>query len=143
MLDGLLIAVYIFVSIGYIIEIYNLFKYGDDKHTNICLWTANGGGSIFAYVYCFENNYNELSILFIIHYSLCFLCLSINLYFVYSKNFLRTYEINEKNDSMDQQIDLENQDTIMKTSFEIDMNPKIMWTNPLYSKNLHEKSLSI
>jgi hypothetical protein len=95
MLQELIIVAYILSTLGYGIEIYHLCYYGEDKHTNVCLWTANGGASIFAFVYCFENKYTDLMILFIIQYCLCFLCLLLNIYCILMKMGIRTYRIEE------------------------------------------------
>jgi hypothetical protein len=85
MYEQLIIATYVITTIGYLIEIYSLYKYKDDKPTNVCLWTANGTASTIAFFYCFENGYTYLLYLFVIQYAFCSLCLIINIYYAYIK----------------------------------------------------------
>ena len=130
MYQPLIILTYILTSIGYIIEIYHLLKYGEDKHTNICLWTANGGACIFAFVYCFENGYKDLMVLFILHYAFCFICISLNLYNALTKKGMTTYIIQEKTPQ------LEDTYPSKSGSFEIEMKPIRMMSNPIHKKNV-------
>jgi hypothetical protein len=84
MFEEIITASYVITSIAYGIEIYNLFKYGDNNHTHVLWWAVNGSGSILALLYCSFNQPNDLMYrlitLFIIQISLCATCLTVNVY---------------------------------------------------------------
>jgi hypothetical protein len=130
MYEELLIPTYILLAIGYGIEIYHLCYYGEDKHTNVCLWTANGCASTIAFIYCFENQYIELMIFFSIQYSLCFICLSLSIYCILMKMGIRTYRIEET------VLPPPDENDILEGgySFEIEKDPNFTMTNPLHKK---------
>jgi peptidoglycan/LPS O-acetylase OafA/YrhL len=128
MYEEIFIPVYALAMIGYTIEIYHLFKFGDDKNTNTCLWTTNGGSFIFAMVYCYFNQYTYLMWLFVIHYACCFVCLCLNIYFVYFMGTKRVYTLEP--------------DTLppLPSSFGRDIELKPM-SNPLYEKRRGDENV--
>jgi hypothetical protein len=128
-----MIVSYILLTIGYCIEIYYLFRYGDDKHTNVCLWTTNGMGFILALMYCYENQYFYLMYFFIFHTVLCFICLSINCYYaLITKEDTQTFIVQE---TMPQLHETYKE----KNVFDIEKGEQKMISNPLHTKYSFKK----
>ena len=128
MYEELIIVSYILLGIGYCIEICYLFTYGDDKHTNVCLWTSNGTGFILALMYCYENQYIYLIYFFIVHIILCFICLTINVYYaMIKKEDTQTFIVQETMPQL-------HENYKEKNVFDIEKGEQKMISNPLYTK---------
>jgi hypothetical protein len=96
----------------------------------ICLVSSSILVATFAFVYCFENGYKDLMVLFILHYAFCFICISLNLYNALTKKGMTTYIIQEKTPQ------LEDTYPSKSGSFEIEMKPIRMMSNPIHKKNV-------
>jgi len=108
MFEQIFIGAYILMAIGHCIEIYSMIQYEDAKTSSTCLWTANGGVSMVLFVYSFENRNMELATVFIVQYIFCFICLSINLYYVGIKGRIRMYRVNEQVNEKDANFVMDN-----------------------------------
>jgi hypothetical protein len=98
MFEQLITVSYVVTSIAYLIEIYNLIQYGENKYTNVLWWAINGIGSILALFYCLFNQPNDLMkrlmTLFMIQICLSATCLTITMYYCF-KDSLVSYNIKE------------------------------------------------
>jgi len=128
MYEELVIVAYILTTIGYCIEILYLLTYGDDKHTNICLWTSNGMAYVLALLYCYENQYIYIMYFFIVQTVLCFICLTINMYYAcITKESTQRFIVQETMPQLHENYN--------KSAFEIEEGgEKKMISNPIHTK---------